>query len=509
MMRADALLSAAESLPSNYAGPGGVLAVVKDGAVIVQKAWGYADATAGRIMTPETLLPICSITKQFTCALLLDLFPDPEFLADRLRQFLPNLKSAGPSISQLCNNQSGVRDYATTTILCGLGAEDRFDRDQARALLARTSSTYFRPGTEYGYSNSNFHIIACLIEEATGEDYGTLLRERLFNPAGMTTARFVPDSTIYPETCTGYEGDFRNGFFPAVNRSQWIGDAGICASLKDMIRWEQYVQELDHHQGSLYRKISTPQSFADGTPAPYGFGLARGNVCGASVVGHSGGMRGWRMHRTYAREAGLSSIVMFNHEADAKAAAESLIAAALKAEDETEEPSHFFLNRDRAILVEVTSRVGDEISVLSEGEITTVKLDGEGVSEGKGYVFESEGRVLQIARPAVEPHLRFERGERSTDRALEGRFYSEELGSTFVAKATSGVSYGAFDGAFGAGALFALKPVAKDVWQSQNLRGIDMAPGPLTVIRETTSKGAVVVRVSAPLAQNIVFEQIP
>ncbi|MEC7000037.1 hypothetical protein VXQ18_14880 [Brucella abortus] len=83
----------------------------------------------------------------------------------------------------------------------------------------------------------------------------------------MKTAELIPDTALFNE-CTGYEGDTVRGFLPAINRIHWLGDAGICASLDDMIAWEQFIDRTRHDENGLYRRLSSPQTFADGAPAP-------------------------------------------------------------------------------------------------------------------------------------------------------------------------------------------------------------------------------------------------
>ena len=75
--RVDRLETTLAKLPRTYAGPGGAAAVLRDGEILARHAWGWANAERRTPFTPATLFRMCSITKQFTCAALLDAFPDP------------------------------------------------------------------------------------------------------------------------------------------------------------------------------------------------------------------------------------------------------------------------------------------------------------------------------------------------------------------------------------------------------------------------------------------------
>src|SRR5580693_5068840 len=117
---------ALESLPRAYPGPGGAVAVLREGEVLAKGAWGWANAEARIAFTPKTLFRICSITKQFTCAAVLDAFPDPSLLDDDVRARTPNLEQPAPAALDLFHNQSGLRDYWAVAMLQGAGPEQAF-----------------------------------------------------------------------------------------------------------------------------------------------------------------------------------------------------------------------------------------------------------------------------------------------------------------------------------------------------------------------------------------------
>lgn len=106
-----------------------------------------------------------------------------------------------------------------------------------------------------------------------------------------------------------------------MNRIQWSGDAGLCATLEDMIAWERQIDRTRDDPASLYARLSAPVAFGDGRPARYGMGLARTPILGRIVTGHGGALRGWRIRRLHVAAARLSVVVLFNHDHDAHAAA--------------------------------------------------------------------------------------------------------------------------------------------------------------------------------------------
>ncbi len=245
-----------------------------------------------------------------------------------MRARLPLLETA-PGALHLCHNQSGLRDYWALAMLHGSPAEAAFGDIEAAGVIARARTLQFAPGTRYSYVNQNFRILCDILQERTGRSFMELLRSRIFEPAGMSGALLCADTRAMPDGTEGYEGTQATGFRVAENRILWTGDAGLGACLDDMIAWERHIDATRDDADALYNRLSAPVSFADGTPAAYGFGLGRATAFGRPVTGHGGGLRGWRSYRLYVPSERVSVVVMFNHLSDAHEAAMDVLAAVL------------------------------------------------------------------------------------------------------------------------------------------------------------------------------------
>ena len=316
-----------DRLPRDYPGPGGAVAVLRKGEVLARHTWGWSNAERRIAFTPKTLFRMCSITKQFTCSLVLDAFSDPSSLDGDVRTRLPRLEETPPSALHLCHNQSGLRDYWAVAMLHGSPVEAPFGDTEAARVIRRTRTLQFTPGLRYSYCNQNFRILGDILENRTGHALAELMRTRIFERVGMETAFLAADTRAMPDGAEGYEGTQSSGFRPAVNRIVWTGDAGMGASLDDMIAWEKHIDTTRDDPDSLYQRLSRPVSFADGAAATYGFGLARGRDLGRALTAHGGGLRGWRSNRLYAPSERISVVVMFNHLSLAHEAAGELFAA--------------------------------------------------------------------------------------------------------------------------------------------------------------------------------------
>jgi D-aminopeptidase len=472
------------ALPDTYPGPGGAIAVLKDGEPLARHAWGWANAERRIPFTARSLFRICSITKQFTCALLLDAFPDPTRLDDDIRARLPLLRSPAPGALDLCHNQSGLRDYWAVAMLLGSPAEAPFGESEAKALVGQTRSLQFAPGARYSYCNQNFRLLSEILEARTGRRFAELLRTRIFDPAGMESALLAADTRAMPDGTEGYEGAPEIGFRAAENRILWTGDAGIGASLDDMIAWERFIDATRDDPDGLYRRLSAPVTFADGGAAAYGFGLARSRAFGRPLTGHAGGLRGWRSERLYMPGERVSVVALLNHLSDAHGVVTELLGAVL---DEAPPPpparspatpSWFgaYLEPETGLSarIEPASAGRARLRFTYPGELLDLQADGASAPEGPRLRRGEDGLWMERPRENMISRLVPLAGEARPD--IAGRYACAELNSELTIADAGGALHGAFSGVLGQGRMEQLRAVGPDVWNLPCPRALDFTP---------------------------------
>lgn len=494
--------AAVEAIPRAYPGPGGALAVLRQGEVLVRHAWGYANAERRIAFTPRTLFRMCSITKQFTCAVALDAHGDLSALDGDVKARLPRLDGVAPSAAHLAHNQSGLRDYWAVAMLLGSPAEAPFGEIEAGAIVAATRSLQFAPGTRFSYVNQNFRLLGDIVAERADVGFADLLRTRVFDRAGMETAFLAADTSAMPDGATGYEGTQAGGFRAAENRILWTGDAGLGASLDDMIAWERYIDASRDDPGALYSRLSAPVAFADGRPATYGFGLGRSTAFGRASTGHGGGLRGWRSHRQYVPGERLSVVVMFNHLANASAAANDLLAALLGETAPGPDPSlpppdwlGAYIEPETGLSVRIEAGAPGQIRLRFGLTLDTLDLrpDGSAGRDASPRLRPAEGG-LWLDRPGDNAGTLLAPLSPSTGVPdVAGRYRCDELAAELTVTAGGGVLYAGFSGALGHGRMEYLEPVGADVWVLPCHRALDhTAPGDWTLAFRRDPDGTVV-----------------
>ena len=396
------------------------------------------------------------------------------------------------------------------TTLWGARPDDLFSivRD-ANQTLDRTRSFHFTPGTEYSYSNVNFHLLGRILENVSGYSLAQLLVERLFIPADMSTAALCSNTNGLPLPICGYEGNQKIGYFKTTNRIEWAGDAGIAASLDDMIVYEQYLDRSSLDPESLYAYISRQQHFRDGTSATYGYGLGRSQVAGRTIIGHGGALRGFRHQRFYIPSERISVVVLLNHEADAEVLAENIAERVLDWQDPMKirpvpaaELNGCFLDAETQLCV--TVRDGDRpgtLLVRFGPEEDTVELSSEVEAKSRDMTIRIEGDTLHANRISDNRTLRATRIPTPEDVDLynlpssdcTGTYYCAESESTFHCTGEYGTLYGSFDGFLGQGPVWLMRHIGQNVWALENPRGLDATPpGDWTIVFKRVDEGKIV-----------------
>jgi len=518
-MTLSSLDHALAALPSAYPGPGGAAAVIKNGEVVGRHSWGFANAETRQPFTPQTLFRMCSITKQFTCALL-DEFSDKAKLDAIIASYLPNLREPPPEIMDLAHNQSGLRDYWAVAMLHGAPTESAFGPIEAHRVISGTRSLHFRPGTAYSYVNQNFFLISEALEAFSGRSFAELLRTQIFEHYGMNTAFLAADTRAMPDGTQGYEGSEATGYRAAINHIFWTGDAGLGASLDDMIAWELAIDaQRDNPQG-FYNRLSAPVTFRDGTPARYGHGLQRGTLFGRAMTGHGGALRGWRSHRLHLAEERLSVVVMFNHMSEAHSAAAHLAAAALDIApvSQEENPGNravlgHYLDKETGLSASVTpSASGTKLSLRYAYPPETLDLwtqNGAG-REATRLSLSDEGLLME--RPQENRSVALTCiPDRPGQDDIAGQYHCAELDSVLSLEGTNNALYGAFSGMLGLGRMERLQPLGEDVWLIPCLRALDHSPPgywTLAFVRNEHRK-LTGVRVGCWLARDLFYRRSP
>ncbi len=266
-----------DALFAEYTGaavPGASVVVIRDGRVILRRAYGMADLERHVAATPETDYRLASVSKQFTAMAIMLLAREGKIRYDQpVREILPELPAGaqGVTVRHLLNHTSGLPDYED--LIPDTQTVQVSDRD-VLALLARKDTLYFPPGSTYRYSNSGYVLLGLIVERVSGRSLPEFLRTRIFAPLGMSASvAHVEGKDTVPHRAYGYSPDSA-GFKPTDQSvtSATLGDGGIYTNVDDLVRWDQALYGETLVDAASLRLATTPPDLPGGAATQYGFG---------------------------------------------------------------------------------------------------------------------------------------------------------------------------------------------------------------------------------------------
>jgi CubicO group peptidase (beta-lactamase class C family) len=280
----------------------GAVLVAEHGQVIYSKGFGFANREWDIPNTPDTKFRLGSMTKQFTAAIIMQLVDQGKLRLDnKITDILPDYpKKTGDEITihQLLTHTSGLLSYTDIPEYF----KDNYVRKNMKPReiidLFKDKDLTFEPGSKWAYSNSGYIVLGAIIEKITGKPYEQVLKENIFNPAGMTDSGYDHMETIIKKRAAGYDkipGGYKNCDF--VDMSSPYSAGAIYSTVEDLFKWDQalYTDKLLSEEAR--RKIFAGYYDASGG-LQYGYGwmtkfVPTGNNDSTRIFVHGGGIYGF------------------------------------------------------------------------------------------------------------------------------------------------------------------------------------------------------------------------
>jgi CubicO group peptidase (beta-lactamase class C family) len=289
--------------------PGMSVAILRGDSVLLARGYGLANVEHRVPATDSTVYSVGSVSKQFAAAAIVLLSQQGRLgLDDPITRYLPEGSAvwSGATIRHLLTHTSGVPEDTTLD----------WRRDYSETELVRSAAQRleFDPGELQSYSSTGYDLLGVIIHRVTGAAWGHFVRDQIFRPLGMRTARVNSDADIVPNRAGGYylEND-------TLKNAEWVSSSissaaggGLSFTVRDLARWSI---GLNHAKvlGRAGLELSwTPVQLNDAGTYPHGFGWNIVEQRGYRRIGHSGTWRG--QHATIQRypDFNLSVIVLLN-----------------------------------------------------------------------------------------------------------------------------------------------------------------------------------------------------
>ena len=220
----------------------GTVLVARRGRILFRQSYGMANYELRVSNSHETRYHIASVSKPFTAAAILQLQEQGRLsVSDHVSKYVPGFPNGDRiTLDNLLTHSSGIPD------INDLEDYDTFARSPhtLEQLVAKFSGLplEFAPGSKQSYSNSNYNLLALILEKVSGESYENYLRRHIFEPAGMKDTGVDDDaSRLIPYAASGYNPAGISGFdkAPYVDWSNKTGNGSMYSTVDDLYRFDR------------------------------------------------------------------------------------------------------------------------------------------------------------------------------------------------------------------------------------------------------------------------------
>ncbi len=236
----------------------GSILVAKNGEIIYEAYKGFRNPRVKTdSITPSTSFHLASVSKTFTGMAILKLAEQGKLnVEDSVSKHLPGFPCTGVTIKTLLNHRSGLPNYAYFTEKLGWDKKRLItNKDVLDFIIERHEDIDIgTPDRHFSYSNTNYALLALIIEKVSGQFYGDYLRMTFFEPLGMKdTYVFTRADSAKSLPSFFYSGrQYAFDFLDLV-----YGDKNIYSTVRDLLKWDQGL-----HNGQLFKKETLDAAYS-------------------------------------------------------------------------------------------------------------------------------------------------------------------------------------------------------------------------------------------------------
>lgn len=306
----------------------GVIQVVRDRQVAMQRACGMADPVNAVPNTMATRFKIYSMSKLITALTVMRLVELGQIDLDRpITAYISNLPSewSGVTVRHLLNHTSGLPDLTEAMLY-------RFRTDQPAALddlLAHLTDEQRRPsapvGVSWRYNNFGYELLARAASNAAGRPFADVVKQHVFDPADMQTASIEAPNIVAGHASPVSEDGLAIGYNGTPGKLEYahnfafvqLGAGAVRASAADFQSLDKAISEGRVVKASTWRLMTaSPYLSKDGravvSPTGYGLGVVVAEIRGVRMEGHTGGTNGYVSEFERFPDQNASMVILTN-----------------------------------------------------------------------------------------------------------------------------------------------------------------------------------------------------
>jgi CubicO group peptidase (beta-lactamase class C family) len=288
----------------------GVILFAK-GNTVFKKAYGYANFSHKDSLTTNTSFQLASVSKTVTSTAVLMLKDRGQLeLTDSVQKYLAQFPYKGITIEQLLSHRSGLGNYIYWTEKYWKNQDSLMSNNDVLRLMSEYKpAIYYSPNRRYYYNNTNYLLLASIVEKVSGMSFEEFLKENIFTPLKMENSFLLTRSNIEShESATGYKNRRRPYSFFFLDGVH--GDKGLYSTVGDLYKFDRALRK-----GVLLSDSTKADAYTNRSKyyrKPYGLGWRLDSYKGNRIIYHHGWWRGFKTYFIRNIEEDKTIIILSN-----------------------------------------------------------------------------------------------------------------------------------------------------------------------------------------------------
>lgn len=303
-LRLDSLLDAYETNNTFM----GSVTLLQGGEIRYEKAIGYEDQDANKKAQVSTKYRIGSVNKTYTAVLTFKAIEEGLLqLNQTLDEYFPNIENASSiTIAQLLQHRSGIPNFVNREFF---NYRTEYKSREEIFFIITNLTSEFEPGSQGDYSNSNYFLLALILEKVYGETYEQLLQKQITGPLNLTNTYSGDQAIIGSNEAQSYtfENDWKR--FKPTHLSVGLGTGSMISTSTELAT---FLHGL--FNGSLLSEESLKQMQT--IEDTYGMGLMRYTIGDRRGFGHRGTLDGFKSTGIYFPKEKVTLVITSNASRD-------------------------------------------------------------------------------------------------------------------------------------------------------------------------------------------------
>lgn len=236
----------------------GSILVAKNGEVIFEKYSGFWNPRVNRdSISPSTPFHLASVSKTFTGMAIMKLQEQGKLnINDSVTKFLDGFPLKGVTVKTLLNHRSGIPNYVHYMERLGWDRRKHVtNKDVLDFIKTRNKDIQINiPNRRFSYSNTNYALLALIIEKVSGLTFPDYMKSNIFGPLGMsdTYVFTMSDSARFLRSFFSSGREYAFDYLDQV-----YGDKNVYSTVRDMLKWDQAL-----YGGTFFKKESLDSAFS-------------------------------------------------------------------------------------------------------------------------------------------------------------------------------------------------------------------------------------------------------